>query len=99
MSRTVIGLVVLGVAVIAAALGFAWHSMQTEKAAISQPPAASEPATPPAATPLARFSRLAPWMIVVLVLAGTGLLALQSGSVAALWGSAYGVAMAATGAV
>jgi hypothetical protein len=52
MSRTVIALVVLGVAVLAAALGVAWHGMQTEKAAISQPAPAPETATasaPPAA--------------------------------------------------
>ena len=47
MSRTVIGLVVGGVAVIAAALGIAWHSMQSEKEAIGGQPAKQQLADQP----------------------------------------------------
>lgn len=47
MSRTVIGLVVVGVAVLAAALGIAWHSMQSEKEAIGGQPAKQQAADQP----------------------------------------------------
>jgi len=47
MSRTVIGLVVVGVAVLAAALGIAWHSMQSEKEAIGGHPARQQAAEQP----------------------------------------------------
>lgn len=43
MSRTIIGLVVVGVAVLAAALGVAWQSMQSEKAVMGTPTAGQEP--------------------------------------------------------
>ena len=45
MSRTVIGLVVVGVAVLAAALGFGWYAQQSEQAAIAE---AAKPAPEPA---------------------------------------------------
>ncbi len=62
MSRTVIGLVAVGVAVMASALGFGWYAKQSEKAAIEEAakpapeptaatkpaPAQTEPAKPPA---------------------------------------------------
>lgn len=59
MSKIIIGLVAVGVAVIAAALGYAWYGKQSEQAAIAEAAkpvpetaavAPAEPAKPPAAT-------------------------------------------------
>src|SRR6187431_1955930 len=47
MSRTIIGLVVVGVVVLAVALGIAWQSTQSEKAVMGQP--AQPPSAPPTA--------------------------------------------------
>jgi hypothetical protein len=60
MSRTIIGLVVVGVAVLAAALGVAWQSMQSEKAVIGTPTAGTEPKPAAAPTTTAQSGAAAP---------------------------------------